>query len=80
MSTLEEIWFSFFFLIFVCECSISCVYVCISVDGHVYGYECSFVFMTVSIETQVNTGNCPTLHSTLVIVRRSLAEPGVQLV
>lgn len=42
---------------------------------HVYGYEFSFVYMSVNTETQVSMGHCSKSLSTLLIDRRSLLEP-----
>lgn len=52
-----------------------CVCICRCMGVHAYGYECSFVYMSVNTETQVSMGHCPKLLSTLLIDRRSLLEP-----
>lgn len=52
------------------------MYICICrcVVVHVYGYECSFVYTNVNIETQLNMGHCHKLLSSLFIDRRSIVE------
>lgn len=44
-----------------------CICICTCVDVHVYEYECSFIYTSVTIETQVNIGHCPKLLSTVFI-------------